>query len=56
MTPMPPQPTLHIRQAPTGKGKHAIRLTLRRPYQPDLEGEATIKFSLSDQEQEELRW
>jgi hypothetical protein len=27
---MPPHPTLHIRQSPAGKGKHAIRLTLRR--------------------------
>jgi tetratricopeptide (TPR) repeat protein len=53
---MPPQPTLHIRQSPAGKGKHAIRLTLRRPGQPDLEGEATIKFSLTEQEQEDLRW
>lgn len=53
---MPAQPTLHIRQTPAGEGKHAIRLTLRRPGQPDLEGEATIGFSLSDQEQEDLRW
>jgi hypothetical protein len=53
---MPPHPTLHIRQSPAGKGKHAIRLTLRRPGQPDLEGEATIKFSLTEQEQEDLRW
>ncbi|HSN77834.1 MAG TPA: CHAT domain-containing protein [Anaerolineae bacterium] len=53
---MSPQPTLHIRQSPVGKGKHAIRLTLRRPGQPDLEGEATIKFSLTEQEQEDLRW
>lgn len=53
---MPPHPILHIRQSPAGKGKHAIRLTLRRPGQPDLEGEATIKFSLTDQEQEDLRW
>jgi len=42
--------TLYIRQTSAGKGKHAILLTLRRPGQPDLEGEATIKFSLSDQE------
>ena len=27
---MPPQTTLHIRQTAAGKGKHAIRLTLRR--------------------------
>ena len=48
--------TLHIRQTPAGKGKHAILLTLRRPGQPDLEDEATIKFSLTEQEQEDLRW
>jgi tetratricopeptide (TPR) repeat protein len=53
---MPAQPTLHIRQTAAGAGKHAIRLTLRRPSQPDLEAEATIKFSLTDQEQADLRW
>lgn len=54
---MPPQPTtLKIRQTPAGQGRHAIRLTLRRPGLPDLEGEATIEFSLSDGEQEDLRW
>ncbi len=37
---MPTQPTLHIGQTAAGKGKHAIRLTLRRPGQPDLEAEA----------------
>jgi len=53
---MPSQTILHIRQTPASKDKHAIRLTLRRPGQADLEGEATVKFGLSDQEQEELRW
>lgn len=54
---MSPQPTtLKIRQTPADQGRHAIRLTLRRPGLPDLEGEATIEFSLSDQEQEDLRW
>jgi tetratricopeptide (TPR) repeat protein len=51
-----PQPVLHIRQTPAGEGRHSVRLTLRRPDQPDLEGEATIAFSLSDQEQGDLRW
>lgn len=56
------QPTLHIRQQAAGDGQHRIRLTLRRPGQPgqpgqpDLEAEATIAFSLTDQEQEEIRW
>ncbi len=53
---MPSDSVLHIRQTANGKGTHAIRLTLRRPGQPDLEGEATIKFSLTEQEQEDLRW
>lgn len=42
---MPPHPTLHIRQTAAGQGQHAIRLTLRRPGLPDLEGEATVEFS-----------
>lgn len=53
---MPTQPILHIRQTPAGEGQHAIRLTLQRPNQPPQEGEATIKFALTDQEQEDLRW
>ncbi len=53
---MPTQTTLHIRQAAAPKGKHLIRLTLRRAGQPDLEGEATIAFALTAQEQEDLRW
>ncbi len=53
---MPPQPTLHIRQSPAKEGGHHIRLTLRLPGQADLEGEATIDFALSEQEQAELRW
>ncbi|MCO5214004.1 MAG: CHAT domain-containing protein [Caldilinea sp.] len=51
---MPSDSVLHIRQ--TANGTHAIRLTLRRPGQPDLEGNATIEFSLTAQEQSELRW
>ena len=46
---MPPHPTLHIRQRAAGKGKHAIRLTLRRPGPADLAAEATIEFSLREQ-------
>lgn len=54
---MLPQPTtLKIRQTPAGQGRHAIQLTLRRPGQPDLAGEATIAFSLSEHEHDELRW
>lgn len=53
---MPQQAILQIRQTPAGQGRHVIRLTLRRPGQPDLEGEATIAFSLSEQEQTDLRW
>ena len=47
--------TLHIRQEAAGK-KHKIRLTLTRPSQPDIEGDATIAFALTLPEQEELRW
>jgi hypothetical protein len=53
---MPTHTILHIRQSSLDGGKHAIRLTLRRSGQPDLEGEATIEFALSDQEQADLRW
>lgn len=53
---MPTQPILHIRQTPAGEGQHAIRLKLKRAGQPDLEGEATIAFALTPQEQEDLRW
>ena len=53
---MPSDSVLHIRQSANGNGTHAIRLTLRRPGQPDLEGNATIEFSLSAQEHAELRW
>ena len=53
---MTPQPTLHIRQRAAGNGQHAIRLTLKRPGRPDLEAEATIAFSLTEQEQADLRW
>ncbi len=53
---MSPQPTLQIRQRCAGEGNHTIRLTLKRPGQPDLEAEANIKFTLTPQEQEDLRW
>lgn len=53
---MPQQAILQIRQTPADQGRHAIRLTLRRPGQPDLEGEATIAFSLSEHEHDDLRW
>jgi len=53
---MSTQTTLHIRQTAAGKGKHAIRLTLRRAGQPDLEGEAAIRFALTEEEQDDLRW
>ena len=49
-------PTLHIRQEAAPGGSHRIRLTLKRPGQFDLEGEATIEFGLSDEEQGDLRW
>jgi len=48
--------TLHIRQEAAGKTKHRIRLTLRRPGVADIEGEATIAFTMPATEQEELRW
>lgn len=48
--------TLHIRQDAPVDGQHPIRLTLKRPQQPDLEAEASIEFALTDEEQEELRW
>jgi tetratricopeptide (TPR) repeat protein len=55
-TEMSAQTTLRIRQTTAGNGQHAIRLTLQRPDQPPLEGEATIEFALTNQEQEDLRW
>ncbi len=39
---MTPQPTLHIHQRAAGQGQHAIRLTLRRPGQPDVAGVAAM--------------
>ena len=53
---MPGNTTLHIRQDAPVDGKSLIRLTLKRPGQPDLEGEATIEFALTPQEQGDLRW
>ncbi len=52
---MTEMPTLHIRQDPPVDGTYPIRLTLRRPGQADLEAEAKIEFSLTPQEQEDLR-
>lgn len=48
--------TLTIRQGPLHGGKYPITLTLKRPGQPDLEAEAAVKFALTPQEQEDLRW
>ena len=48
--------TLHIRQSAPHEGHYPIRLTLKRPSQPDMEAEANIQFALSEQEQEDLRW
>ena len=53
---MPSNPTLHIRQQPEKDGQHLIRLSLKRPGQPEIEAEANIEFALSPQEQEEIRW
>ncbi|MEI7903001.1 MAG: hypothetical protein WCK89_22385, partial [bacterium] len=52
---MTEQPILHIRQEAADK-KHKIRLVLKRPGQPDIEGEAKIAFALTPQEQKDLRW
>ena len=41
---------------PLAKANTTIRLTLKRVGQPDLEGEATVRFALTPQEQEDLRW
>jgi hypothetical protein len=48
--------TLHIRQDALQDCKYPIRLTLKRPGQPDHEASAKIEFALSPQEQEDLRW
>jgi tetratricopeptide (TPR) repeat protein len=48
--------TLRIRQQDPVNGRYPILLTLQRPGQADLEGEATIDFALTDQEQADLRW
>lgn len=47
---------LAIHQQPPRKGKYPIELRLRRPNQPDLTGNASIKFALSETEQSELHW
>ena len=48
--------TLHIRQDALAEGHYPIRLTLKRPGQPEQEAEAKIQFALTEQEQEDLRW
>lgn len=52
---MPHPITLAIRQHPPVEDHYPIRLTLKRPPLADLEGEATIAFALTPQEQEDLR-
>jgi tetratricopeptide (TPR) repeat protein len=47
---------LHIRQDDPTDGVYPIRLTLKRSGQADLEAEARIRFALTEQEQEDLRW
>ncbi|MGZ8215971.1 CHAT domain-containing protein [Methylomagnum sp.] len=47
---------LAIHQHPPRKSKYPIELRLKRPNQPDLTGNASIKFALSETEQSELRW
>jgi tetratricopeptide (TPR) repeat protein len=49
-------PTLCIRQSPANGEHYPIRLTLKRPGQPDIEAEARVAFALSAQEQADLRW
>lgn len=53
---MPSAPILGIRQLAPADDLYPIRLTLKRPGQPDLEAETDISFALSAREQEELRW
>jgi tetratricopeptide (TPR) repeat protein len=48
--------TLHIRQDAPKKGHYPVRLTLKRHGQPAREAEANIKFALTEQEQEDIRW
>ena len=48
---------LHIRQDDPVDDLYPIRLTLRRDGgQPNLEAEAKIEFTFTDQEHEDLRW
>ncbi|MGO9118301.1 MAG: CHAT domain-containing protein [Desulfomonilaceae bacterium] len=49
-------PTLSILQKAYVEGKYLVRLSLKRPGQPELQAEATIAFALTAQEQEDLRW
>ncbi len=53
---MPSQPVLAIRQETLANEQYRIRLTLKRSSQPDLAGEATMAFALTDQEQADLCW
>lgn len=48
--------TLIIRQQPAATGHHLIRLALKRPGHADQEADASIEFSLTDQEQHDIRW
>ncbi len=45
-----PGNTLHIRQNAPVDGTSLIRLTLKRPRQAELEGEAIIEFALTADE------
>src|SRR6266404_5417104 len=48
--------TLHIRQDAPNKNQYPIRLTLMRDGRREMEAEANIQFTLTEQEQEDLRW
>jgi hypothetical protein len=47
---------LHIRQDDPVNGSYPIRLTLKKDQQADLDAQASIKFALTEQEQNDLRW
>jgi tetratricopeptide (TPR) repeat protein len=48
--------TLRIRQTAAVDGKHDISLTLKRDGRADFEAQAQVEFTVSPQEEEELRW